>query len=224
MAHEHEVIDADVHFKINGSTRTIENTAEVKKMIVQGDHNSERFTFELPKSIDGHDMTQCDIVEIHYVNIDGSNRNESRGIYEVDDVSADEDGDHITFSWLISRNATKYVGTLSFAIRFACTTDGVIDYSWNTTIYSGVSVSSSIDNGEYVAETYVDILEKWKQELLGAGDSTINSINEIKEKALAEIEQARRDQVELTKAEIIEEGEQQIQAIIQAGSQYGSGS
>ena len=224
MAHEHEVIDTDAHFKINGSTRTIENAAEVKKMIVQGDHNSERFTFELPKTIDGHDMTKCDIVEIHYVNIDSSNRNESRGIYEVDDVSADEGEDHITFSWLISRNATKYVGTLSFAIRFACTTDGVIDYSWNTTIYSGVSVSSSIDNGEYVAETYVDILEKWKQELLGAGDSTINSINEIKEKALAEIEQARRDQVELTKAEIIEEGEQQIQAIIQAGSQYGSGS
>ena len=35
----------------------------------------------------------------------------------------------------------------------------------NTAVYSGISISSGIDNGESLAEEYSDILEQWRYNL-----------------------------------------------------------
>ena len=67
MAHKHPVYDTDAHFKINHITRAI-TTQDDLKTIMQGDHNSERFSFEIPNVIDGHDMKLCNKVLIHYMN------------------------------------------------------------------------------------------------------------------------------------------------------------
>ena len=56
MSHNHNVIDTDAHYKIDGITRTIVNIDETKRELVQNDHNSERFTFEIPRYVDGHDF------------------------------------------------------------------------------------------------------------------------------------------------------------------------
>lgn len=168
MAHIHKVQDTDIHFKIDGTTRTVKNVQETKIMLVQRDHNSERFTFEIPRMVDNHDMSTCNVVQIHYINIDSINKNnQSLGVYEVDDLAVSPDNeDVVTCSWLISENATRYVGKLSFAIRFVCSTDGTVDYAWNTATYSGVNVTSGIYNGEEIAAEYADILEQWREELL----------------------------------------------------------
>lgn len=63
MAHKHPVYDTDAHFKINHITRSI-TTQDDLKTIMQGDHNSERFSFEIPNVIDGHDMKLCNKVLI----------------------------------------------------------------------------------------------------------------------------------------------------------------
>ena len=52
MAHVHPIIDADAHFIINAATRVISNSDDKKLMIVKGDHNSEKVTFELPRYIE----------------------------------------------------------------------------------------------------------------------------------------------------------------------------
>lgn len=57
MAHKHPIYDTDPHFKIDGDTRVIINASDVKVALMQGDHNSERFTFEIPRYVDGHDMS-----------------------------------------------------------------------------------------------------------------------------------------------------------------------
>lgn len=164
MALKHSVYDSDTHFSINPITRAIKNESTTKTGLIQYDHNSERFTFEMPKIIEGHDMSQCDIVEIHYINIDGKTEITSSGVYPVEDMQIDTtDSNIVIFSWLISQNATKYVGHLNFLVRFACTDEeGNILYVWNTAVHTGIAVSNGIYNSEFVLEQYVDVLERWK--------------------------------------------------------------
>lgn len=212
MAHLHDVSDTDIHFKIDGVTRAIMNPDQIKDMIVQGDHNSERITFELPRYIDGHDMTLCDVVQIHYLNIENRTRKTYTGIYEVDDLEvSNEDPDTLTFSWLISRNATQYVGPLNFSIKFECTVDAIVEYAWNTIIYSELTVAESIDNVETVSNDYVDILKRWYDQLFGIENSVVTEIAITKTKAIQEIEDAKEG--------IVESGEEQVAKIEQAATE-----
>ena len=169
MAIRHGVTDTDKHFLIDPVTRTIVNESG-KLVLIQYDHNSERFTFECPRQVDDHDMSLCNRVEIHFINTGvGDFRN--TGVYEIDDLQVSSDNNNIvTCSWLISQNATQHVGKLHFVIRFACIAeDGTVEYAWNTAIYSDIVISKSIYNGEEFVQDYVDILELWKQDLYTNG-------------------------------------------------------
>lgn len=158
--HKHPVIDTDVRFKIDAVSRKIQAESG-KTALIQGDHNSERFTFEVPRIVDGHDLSLCNAVQVHYINVDSSNKNiVSRDIYPVDDlrVSPDDD-DVVVCSWLIHGNATRHPGTLSFLLKFKCISgDGTVEYVWNTAVFSGVSVSPGIDNGDALDREQNDIL------------------------------------------------------------------
>lgn len=170
MTKKHHIDDQDPMFEISPVTRVIKNTTNQKTSIIQHDHNSEIFTFALPRVIESHDMAKCDSIQVHYINIDSQTKEQSAGIYEVKDMlySGNEtphETENIQFQWLISHNATRYVGSLNFLIRFVCYgEDGNPEYVWNTAIYSGISVSSGIDNGEVVFDDYADILNQWRRE------------------------------------------------------------
>lgn len=163
MGHIHSVYDTDAHFKINPITRKISAEGNSKVSLVQFDHNSERLTFEIPKLIEGHDMSSCNKVEVHFINVDKGKKKQSTGKYLVDDMQvSDENKDIVIFSWLISRAATLYEGSLNFIVKMICETNEVIDYQWNTEIYSGISVSTGINNSDIILEDYIDVLEAWK--------------------------------------------------------------
>lgn len=167
MAHLHSVYDTDTHFQIDGVTRAVKNASSTKTMLVQYDHNSERFTFEIPRMIDGHDMSTCNAVQVHYINIESANKsNRTAGVYEVGDLQISPDSNDVVIcSWLISANATKYVGNLSFVLRFVCSSDGAVDYAWHTAVHSGVSVATGIYNGDAIATEYADILAQWEERI-----------------------------------------------------------
>ena len=166
MAHKHSVYDSDRHFEIDPITRNIVNTGD-KIVISQYDHNSERFTFEIPRYVEEHDMSLCDRVEVHYINIDASTREQVSGAYAVEDLQVYPDDDEIVIgSWLISQNATMHAGSLNFLIRFACLTGDVIDYQWFTNIHSGITVTASMMNSEDAVEQYTDILEQWERKVI----------------------------------------------------------
>lgn len=190
--HSHAVVDTDIkHFVIDPITRAIKNETS-KVTLIKNDHNSERFTFEMPKEIDGHDMRQCNLVEIHFINLSTQNRQQkSQGVYVVNDFNLESpDSDKCTFSWLISRNATEYAGTLNFAIRFACTQPSEEDkvetvYVWSTAIYTGILIVDSIDNSNAVlpAEEFSDIiatfdhrLQTWFDELQESFDQRFTKV------------------------------------------------
>lgn len=166
--HEHPVIDSDRHFIINPISRAVTNVESKKNTLIQHDHNSEEFTFEIPRYVDGHDMTECNSVQIHYINIEAGSSKKNTGIYEVvnfpSDVEEEVEG-NIVFSWIISGNATEYAGTLSFLISFICSVDGVATYRWNTAINSSIIISKGIFNDESIVESYPDILAQWRKEL-----------------------------------------------------------
>lgn len=176
MAHSHSVYDNDKHFSIDPVTREIKNESG-KIVLMQHDHNSERFTFEIPKEVEGHDMMQCNVVRVHYINIEaGKDGLIHEDIYDVDDLQTSPNSDDVViFSWLISGNATQYEGGLHFAIQFACVTDdGTIDYSWSTGTHSSVSIGNTIYNTEVLAVEYADVLEKWRIETFDMVQDTLN--------------------------------------------------
>ena len=49
MSHIHEVNDSDNKFIVDGISRAIKNTSTSKTTVMQFDHNSEVFTFEIPR-------------------------------------------------------------------------------------------------------------------------------------------------------------------------------
>lgn len=162
MAHTHEVLDDDICFSIDPETRLI--TTESPLSLIQGDHNSERYTFEIPRLVDGHDMTLCNRVEIHFINIGSQGRNSD--VYVVKDLKVDpEDKDYLIFSWLVSRAATSFAGSLNFVVAFKCLTGEVLDYAWHTAVFTSIKVLDSISAAETIVENYIDILESWRSDL-----------------------------------------------------------
>ena len=166
MPHTHSVADDDLYFVIDPTTREIDNGSKKVKLI-QYDHNSEMLTFELSRFVEGHDMSLCDSIRVNYININKSTREQRTGTYQAKDLVVDDS--KITFTWLISRNATQYIGPLNFLIKFMCMDENdFVTYEWHTDIFKYVSVSAGMNNEESIEEEYPDILEQWKNEILTA--------------------------------------------------------
>ena len=172
MAHAHIVSDSDNHFIIDPISRQISNNSK-KTILIKTDHNSEQFTFELPRYVEGHDMSLSNKVEVHFLNINSKTRQTNPGIYNVVDFDIDaEDNTKVLGTWLVSREATKYPGSLNFVIRFSCLDDDNVEYySWNTAIYTGITISDTIENTETIVEDYVDIFRQWLDTLEMAGST-----------------------------------------------------
>lgn len=187
MPAKHKIYDSDAHFIIDPITRSMSCDSK-KVQLMQHDHNSERFTFEIPRYVEGHDMLDCE-VQIHYINA-GSGESSS-DVYIVDDVQLSPLSDTmVTGSWLISGKATKYAGTLNFSIRFVCFEETNIVYQWFTDTYIGIKIAKGIYNSD-VSESdeyqNPDLIESWKREILAAivvnVDSTTKSAQDAEKSA-----------------------------------------
>lgn len=193
MAHDHIIYDSDPHFSIDVDTRAISYVSPDKLMLIQGDHNSEIFTFDMPKFADGHDMTKCDIKQVHFINLDGERGVlKSVGVYVIDDMKDDpEDTSKLVFSWTVPHTATRYVGSLSFAIKLACSgEDSTYEYVWSTLPYSSVPVSKTIENTDEFVGDYSDVLQDWYTTIVSAGEEGVTAINNARKQAVASVQDA----------------------------------
>lgn len=171
MSHNHNIVDSGKHFVIDPALRTI-TTEATNLILVQGDHNSERYTFEIPQYVEGHDMSLCNRIEIHFDNISKSTDDVGEGLYIANDAAAN--GDVVNFSWLISGNATRLAGTISFWLNFVCVDDdGEVIYAWGTDVFKRVTVIASNRNTDAVVHTFPDVLEQWKKEILDDLDAGV---------------------------------------------------
>lgn len=167
MAHNGKIKDTETHFIIDPSTRTITNESSENNIIVQYDHNSERFTFEMPRYVDGHDMSESTEVRVHYLNSASTGLAKTPGVYICDDLAiSEEDENLVTFSWLLSSAATQYIGFLYFSIQFVCLNGETIEYAWNTGIYKDIVIIESINNGEGAMNNNVDALIAYRNAII----------------------------------------------------------
>ena len=189
MAHLHSIYDSDLHFVIDPVTRVITNQSANKNAVIQFDHNSERFTFELPRYIEEHDMLGCNRVEVHYVNIDSKTGTQVGGVYDVRDLQVSpHDNKVVICSWLVSNNATQYAGTLNFVIRFACTSGDVVDYVWNTAVFKNYAVQNGLYNSDPIVTQYPDVLAQWYDSLFTASADGVTNISEAKRAAITAVD------------------------------------
>lgn len=204
MPAKHSIYDSDSHFIINPITRSV--TCNSKKVqLMQHDHNSERFTFEIPRYIEGHDMLECEI-QIHYINA-GSVESTS-DVYVVDDAQLSPLSETmVTGSWLISGKATKYDGTLNFSVRFVCFEGTNIVYQWFSDTYTGIKVVKGIYNSDISeSDEYQnpDLIESWKREILSSivvnVDSTTKSAQAAEKSAQQAIQSASVAETSATNA------------------------
>lgn len=146
MAHKHSLYDSDTHFKIDPVTRSVENMSG-KMVLMQRDHNSEIFTFEIPRHVDGHDMSLCNSVEAHFINTDNATKDKNRGFRTLTDLQISPDSEEVVIcSWQIDEDVTAFAGGLSFMLRFACIADDGVttDYAWHTAAYEKFTVQKNL--------------------------------------------------------------------------------
>ena len=199
MPHNNKIRDTETHFIINPSNRTITNSSVDNNIIVQYDHNSERFTFEIPRYVDGHDMSECKDkgeVRVNYRNSASTGLSKNDGVYICDDLTiSTDDKDKVTFSWLLSSAATQYIGYLYFSVQFICFNGDTVAYSWNTGIYKDITIVESINNIEQAVESdafkeLTDLIVDTK-ETLNVAESVTESANMAAESANRAAQEAR---------------------------------
>ncbi len=166
MEHLHSVLDKDTIFKIDPVTRAITHENAGSLFLPQYSHNSERYTFSLPRFIEGHDMAECNSVQIHYINTDGDKIKPkiSTDMYEAEDLHID--GNNVVFSWLISVSATLHAGKTAIHIWLCCKDGETITYNWPTAFFDGITIGKGINAGTGFAETYKDIIAQWQNSLM----------------------------------------------------------
>lgn len=110
-------------------------------------------------------MALCNLIYVPYINSEPEGRNArfKTGVYPVNDLTIVPDKDKVTFSWLISGNATKYEGNTTFSVLFSCVTGKRVDYRWSTNFYEELYVLKSLDSELSFENEYVEVIEAWKE-------------------------------------------------------------
>lgn len=196
-AHAHSLADSDSYFTIDPVTRVIANPTGRPITIMQRDHNSTVYTFQLPRYIDGHDMMLCNRVKCHFNNIEYTNEGEEEvSLIEHPDVAElidlrvnPENNETVICSWTITRQATSYEGALGFFLQYVCVdNDGNETYEWHTDEFTSINVKKTKHNDEAPIIEYTAIFEQWRNRIFGAGDSVKNEIASLTNTKLAAIE------------------------------------
>ena len=160
-----EVLNASVESTpvcvIDPDTREIKIPYEYKLFGVESDEKVTRIYFSCPRIVgDNVDLATLNL----YINY--SNAKGELHLYYIDDVSIS--GDNIIFSSRLSRNVTKYAGTVKFLVCAKKSDSDDILNEWNTKIAKG-TVEVGLEAVEVLEDTNPDIF-----------DQIIAKLNEVK--------------------------------------------
>ena len=233
-----EVTEVDKKLYIDFDTRQILIPNSIHQLGVESDDDVKKLTFNVPRYYYGTDLAEFNI----YINY--MNAKKEGDVFEVskDDVIIDE-GNTLTFDWIVGRHAVAYKGTAIFNV---CMKKGsmqpdpedetqeifVVDQEFNTTV-AKLPVLEGLETGEAVIQEYPDILMQWEEQLFGIEDSAKSNITQKGSEVIEAVNAAGEEQksqialkgsevlseVANVKNEVTAEGETQKTAIIQKGSE-----
>ena len=173
IEHPYCIIDAD--------SRKITVPDEYKLLGVESDENVERVYFKCPKIVgDGIDLSTLGL-RINY-----QNANSQKDSYPVDDLTVENE--FITFSWLLSRKAVAYKGSVKFIVCAVRIGDNAeISNEWNTTLASAeVLEGLEVDLSGIPDEEGKDLLEA----LIAQSQVKLMEVGEATEEAKRSAERA----------------------------------
>ena len=155
--------NVDKTLVIDNDLRTIKIPSSVTNLGVESDDEVLRLNFRMPRYLGKTDLSTF-AIRINYLNAKGEG-----DVYSVSDMQIV--GDNLTFSWLVGPNATAYKGNTKFNVCMKIVDgEGYIQKEYNTTIAT-LPVLEGLETEEGLVEFYSDILEQWKNQLFGIGDT-----------------------------------------------------
>ena len=158
---------SEQYITIDTDTREITIPDNEKLFGVKDDLKAERKYFKCKKVVgDNLDLSK------HRLYINYMNANKETSAYLVDDVKVD--GDYITFSWLLYRSVTKYIGNVSFIVCAKSSNNkGLLQTDWNTTLATG-TVKEGLEVDMSITEEYPDVIEQILNRLDGVEGGQIS--------------------------------------------------
>lgn len=183
---------------IDDKTRAIFVPSTIVVGGVQSDKNAERIKFSCPKIVgDNLDLSKFS-VRINFENVSSVDFNVSiKDQYICDDVAVD--GENVTFSWLIGRNAARYMGTVRFIVCAVKTdSDSNISVEWNTTI-AEVPVLEGIEIDQpQIGQEEKDVINQLLELTKNTSAEAIQNVNFAKEQAIKDIQSVSQPDTTLT--------------------------
>lgn len=165
---------------------------------VQSDKNAERIKFSCPKIVgDNLDLSKFS-VRINFENVSSVDFNVSiKDQYICNDVAVD--GENVTFSWLIGRNAARYMGTVRFIVCAVKTdSDSNISVEWNTAI-SEVPVLEGIEIDQpQIGQEEKDVINQLLELTKNTSAEAVQNVNSAKEQAIKDIQSVSQPDTTLT--------------------------
>lgn len=130
---------------------------------VEYDDDVMHLDFKMPRYLGETDLSKFSI-RVNYLNAQGE-----PDVYSVKNPTITSD--HIAFTWIVGPTAVAYKGDTKFNVCLKLLdNEGYIDKEYNTTIAT-LPVLEGLETDESVVSRYTDILEQWKTELFGIGDT-----------------------------------------------------
>lgn len=183
---------------IDAKTRAIFVPATIVVGGVQSDKNAERIKFSCPKIVgDNLDLSKFS-VRINFENVSSVDFNVSiKDQYICDDVAVD--GENVTFSWLIGRNAARYMGTVRFIVCAVKTdSDSNISVEWNTAI-AEVPVLEGIEIDQpQIGQEEKDVINQLLELTKNTSAEAVQNVNSAKEQAIKDIQSVSQPDTTLT--------------------------
>ena len=104
----------------------------------EGDVNSQIITFDLPATVEGHELTECENKIIKWSNLQNGLEGRSK-LEPVGDVTEGRQ----YLQWKVEPDVFVKAGTIQIAISFYDTDGEKIAFQWNTASFSGLSVAAN---------------------------------------------------------------------------------
>ena len=175
--------NAEEFCTIDPETRTI--TVPLSKRILgtESDQETNRLYFKCPKVVGDNVDLSLFSLRINYQNA-GNKKDQ----YLVEDIK--EEGDTITFSWLLKRSVTAYKGNVKFILCAVKTTeDGEIKNEWNTTLNTECESLEGMEvDRAAVEEETKDIVEQLIAMMNQSAENAVHALEEAKAKVDKEVE------------------------------------
>ena len=172
--------EQDNTFVIDSDLRVINIPSGIRNLGVESDDEVMRVKFKMPGIYCGIDLSTF-VIRINYLNAKAES-----DIYEVTD--AHKSGDYIVFTWLVGRHAAQYKGNVSFIV---CLKDidssGNVLREFNTTIAT-LPILEGLEVNPKVVSKYTDLIEQWRAQLFGIGDTEEANMLAVSEAQQAALE------------------------------------